>query len=169
MTDAAYQAKEWLERLEELYMQAEKIEREISIMEDHINNAVGNYEYTGRGHTDLIVRQQQREDALLEYSAKKAKYEREYLKFVKEEIITLKVLDRMKNREHAVLLINRYINRLSWEKISNRKRYNPLTAQTQKKHVMALEELSTLLKTEEPRAIQEAESYIRNYYKKASA
>lgn len=169
MTDAAYQAKEWLERLGELYEQAEKIEREISIMEDHINNAVSNYEYTGRGHTDLIVRQQHREDALLDYSAKKAQYEREYLKFVKEEIITLKVLDRMKNREHAALLMNRYINRLTWEEISKLKRHNQQAAQTQKKHRLALEELSTLLNTEEPRAIREAETLIQSYYKKDSA
>lgn len=169
MSDEAYKAKEWLERLGELLEKAEKIEKELYIMEAHINNAVGNYENNGRGKTDLIVRQQHREDALIAYSAKRAQYEKEYFKFVKEEIITLNVIERMSNHLHAAILIDRYINRLTWDKIVKRKNHTLKKAQTFKHHVEALEELSKLLKTEEPRAIRKAEEFIRDYYKKASA
>lgn len=160
MTDKAYQTKKWLNRLIDLYDRAEKIRNQINVMESYINNAVSNYENSGRGRTDLIVRQQQREDALLTYSMKQAEYDKEYMKFVREELITINVLDRMENRRHAVLLFDRYINRLKWEDIIKSKRYDMKKSQLLNHHTQALEELALLLATEEPRAIQETDKAI---------
>ena len=106
MTDKAYQTKEWLNRLIDLYDRAEEIGNQINVMESYINNTVSNYENSGRGRTDLIVRQQQREDALISYSMKQTEYDKEYMKYVREELITINILERMDNRLHAHILFD---------------------------------------------------------------
>ena len=165
MTDEAYKAKEWLERLGELYARAEKIEKELCIIADRLNKAVINYENAGSGKADLMIRQQQHEDALISYSDKKAQCERAYLKFVKEEFITIDVFESMRNKTHVALLFDRYINRMTWQDIIKLKKYELKYTQLHRHHRKALEELAAVLPSEEPRAIRAIDERFRKLIK----
>ena len=169
MTDNAYHAKEWLEHLGDLYDKARKTERVTEDLRDRINSAVSSYENIGSGRADLIVRQQQREDRLLDYSVKRAQFEREYLQFVRQEFIVMNVLERMRDRRKALILFDRYINRIGWNDMLKLKRYELKRSSLLRLHRQALEELAELLTTEEPRAISETEAVIREYIAKVSA
>lgn len=166
MTDAAEKAQEWLLTVIDLFEDAEKTQREIDLIESIINNAVSQYEFTGRGKTDLIVRQQQREDALLSYSEKKAEYERKYFKFVRHEIIALNLIKRMPNSFYGALLIDRYLSRCQWSDILKRYKYKYQRAQLYKYHAEALDMFSKYLETSEPQAIQEADADIKRMREK---
>lgn len=169
MTDAAYKAKNWLNRLIDLYDTAEKTRRAIEVCESRINNAVSNYESTGRGRTDPIVRQQQREDALIQYSELKAKYERQYFEFMRQELITINVIDKLPDDRARALLIDRHINRTSIAAMEKGKFYNLKRAQLFRLYNEALELLAPLLETEEPRAILETDKYIKKHQRQATA
>ena len=169
MTDAAYKAKLWLEQLTDLYADAEKTRREIEVIESRINCAVSSYENTGAGHADLIVKQQQHEDALLTYSEKQTEYERKYRLFVRYELAAINLLDLMPDYFHSALLIDRYINFLKWEEIEKIYKDEYKKSQLFRLHALALEEFAPLLDVEAPRAIQEAEATIKKYQTQAAA
>ena len=169
MTDAAYKAKSWLNRLIDLYDTAEKTRHEIEVIESRINNAVSNYENTGRGRSDLIVKQQQHEDALIDYSIKCADYERQYFEFVRQEMITINVIHRIPDGRARALLIDRHINRNSIETIAKQNYYGLKKSQLFRLYNQALEMLAALLDTEEPRAIQETDQTIKEHQKQATA
>ena len=168
MTDEAYKAKEWLNRTIDLYNQAEKTAREVRNVEDRINNSVRSYENDGSGRADLIVRQQHREDALIAYSEIRAKYEREYMKFVRQELITIKVLERMKNKRAANLLLMRHINHMSLDKIAASGAFDLKRSQLYELYKKALEELAPLLKREEPNIIRDVEKLIKEKQNQAT-
>lgn len=169
MTDAAYNAKNWLNRLIDLYDTAEKTRRAIEVCESRINNAVSNYESTGRGRTDPIVRQQQREDALIQYSELKAKYERQYFEFMRQELITINVIDRLEDKRASAVLIDRHINRRSIKEIAKNNYYNLKKSQLHRVYNEALEMLAPLLETAEPQAIQETDIKIKKHQRQATA
>ena len=166
MTDAAIKAQEWLLTVGDLFEETEKVQRQIEVIESIINNAVGRYGSTGRGKTDLIVRQQQREDALLSYSEKQAEYERKYFKYVRYEIIALNLIDRLPNYLYAAILIDRYITRLKWSEIFKIYKDSYGKSQLYKLHAAALDMFSKYLETSEPQAIQEADADIKRIRKK---
>lgn len=161
MTNEAYAAKQWLYRLFDLYDQAEKTRHEIEDLESRINNAVSNYENIGRGQADLIVRQQQHEDALIDYSIKKEQYENEYYQFIRQEMATLNIIDRLSDYTHRAILIDRYINRSNWKTIEKLYSHHCKRSQLFRLHKNALEELAGLLTTEEPKAIEEADKALQ--------
>lgn len=169
MTDAAYKAKLWLEQLSDFYADAEKTRREIELIESRINCAVSSYEHTGAGRADLIVRQQQHEDALLNYSVKREEYERKYMRFVKQEFACMILFEQLGNRLHGLILFDRYINRIKFDDMPKLKRYEIKKRQIYRTFTDALEELAPLLDKEEPQAIQAAEDAIKNYIAQASA
>lgn len=169
MTDAAYKAQEWLEQLRDLRADADKTQREIELIESRINCAVSHYENTGAGRADLVVRQAQREDALLTYSLKKEEYERKYMRFVKQEFITFNLLDRMKRGLHAGIIISRYITLMTWPEIERLYKGRYKRRQLFREHAQALEEFAPLLEHEEPAAIKEAEAKIKEYQSRATA
>lgn len=153
MTDAAYQAQEWINRTVELHEEIKKLNTAVKINESIVNNAVGKYQTTGRGKVDPIVLQQQREDALLEYSMLLDKVEKAERKLVKEELITVKVLEQMKNRLNAAILFDRYLNRITWGEMVKTHRFGLGRAQLFRKHAEALEELSGILNTDKIKEI----------------
>jgi len=169
MTDAAYKAKNWLNRLIDLYDTAEKTRHEIEVIESRINNAVSNYETTGAGRTDPIVRQQQKEDALIEYSELKAKYERQYFEFMRQELITINVIDRLNDSRASAILLDRHLNRRSINEIAKKNYYNLKKTQLHRIYNEALEMLAPLLETAEPQAIQETDERIKEYQRQATA
>ncbi len=161
MTDAAYKAQEWLEHLNDLYYDAEKTRKAIMLLESKINNAVRSYDASGRGASDLIVRQQQHEDALLTYSEKQTEYDRKYYQFVRQEIIALKLFSCMRNGFHAGLLMNRYFNRMKWTEIEKLHKDRCKKSSLRRHFRLALDEFAPLIETSEPQAIQEAERDIK--------
>lgn len=169
MTDEAYKAKTWLNRTIDLYQQAEKTENALKLIESRLNSAVANYENTGSGSSDLVVRQQRHEDLLLDYSMKKEQYEREYMRFVRQNLITMNVLDRMENRLHSSILFARFINRYSFKEIEKKNFFNLKRSQLYNHYNEALNELGLLLTTEEPKAIQKAEETIKKHLNQATA
>lgn len=169
MTDAAYKAKNWLNRLIDLYDTAEKTRRAIEVCERRINNAVSNYENTGAGRTDPIVRQQQKEDALIEYSELKAKYERQHFEFMRQELITINVIDRLNDPRASAILLDRHLNRRSINEIAKKNYYNLKKSQLHRIYNAALEMLAPLLETAEPQAIQETDERIKAYQRQATA
>ena len=159
MTDAAYHAKEWLEQCITLWDDAEKTRRKIEMIENKLNSAVSNYEHGTR--LDPVQAQARREDMLIDYSEKQAEFERKYGKFVRQEIITMNLLDRMKNKRHATILYRRFIIRESIEKMAKAKLFDYNRTYLYDIYRAALEEFEPLLRTEEPQAIQEAEEHIK--------
>ena len=153
MTDTAYQAQEWINRTVELQEEISKLKNAVKICESIVNNAVGKYQTTGRGKVDPIVLQQQREDALIEYSMLLDKVEKAESKLVKEELITIKVLDQMQNSLNATLLFDRYLNRITWGEMIKTHRFGLGKSQLFRKHAEALEELSSILNTDKIKEI----------------
>ena len=171
MTDSAYQAKEWLNRLIDLFEKSEQTKQALIFLESKVNNAVANYENTGRGKADLIVRQEQHEDLLIAYSIKREQYEKEYMEYVRQEFITMNVLERMKNRRHAQILFGRHINRMTIDEMEKSGRYGLKRSRLYSEYRQALDDLGQLLKTEEPQAIKKADATIKEYFdqKRATA
>ncbi len=158
MTDAAYNAKLWLEQCVTLYDDAEKTQRKIELIESKLNSAVSNYEHGTR--LDPVKAQARREDMLIDYSEKQAEYERKYAKFVRQEFITMNLLDRMKNKKKACILYRRFISRETIEQIAKDDFFGYKKTRLYDLYHAALEDFAPLLKTEEPQAIQEAEEHI---------
>ena len=169
MTDEAYHAKEWLEVLDDLYYQAKKTERAVEEIASRINSAVSSYESIGSGRADLIVRQQQHEDRLLDYSMKREQYDREYFAFVKMELVAFRLFDRMKSGLHAGLLMNRHITHMKWSEIEKLYKDRYKKRSLIRHYHLALEEFYPLIQTEEPVAIQEVEQVIKDFKNRATA
>lgn len=161
MTDEAYQAKEWLNRTIDLYNEAEKARHIVELIETKLNSAVGNYEHGSK--LDPVMAQARRETLLIEYSEKKEEHERAYTRYVRQEFITLNVLDRMKNRRYVAILIDRHINHKSIETMAKEGTYDMQKTQLYNQYKMALEELAPLLATAEPAAIREVEASFNQY------
>ena len=163
MTDSAFKAKKWLNRTIELHERVKKLDREIKILENRINHPVSSYGFNGTGQTDPMTRQQQREDALIEYSDKKEQFERVSRELSKQELITIRVIDRMSNYIYAAILLDRYVNHNKWDEIIESNNYHYSRAQIYRYHNYALDELGQLITSEEPQAIIEAESSIKDH------
>lgn len=146
MTDSAYQAKEWMERLSDLYGQTQKTARIVDILSSRINSTVGNYESFGRGKTDLIVKQQQHEDALLDYSEMVSQYEKEERQYLRETARTRRVIEKMGDPDLIALAIDRYINLMKWEDIVSAEHVS--RAEAFRIHDRMLNKMAEVLKTE---------------------
>lgn len=151
MTDAAYTAKNWLLRSEDLEEKRKQTLRALQLLESKVNNCVSNYEM--RGHGDLISAQAAREDLIIEYSTTCAKYEDIINAISREDIITLRVIERMKNAQHRALLIARYINRKSLAEIAKSKVLKMSQSHLYRQHDLALEELAAILETNPPQKL----------------
>lgn len=161
MTEKAYKADEWLNKTVILYDDAEAIHRRIEVIEGKVNSAVSCYEHGAR--LDPIQAQARRENLLLEYSQRQSEFETKYFKYVRQEIITMFLLNKMQNRKFALILYKRYINRETVEAIAKQKLFGYGRTQLYKFYGQALEEFASILQTEEPRAIQEAEKSIEKH------
>lgn len=163
MTDSAMKAKKWLNRTIELQDRIKKLETEIRILENRINHPVSSYGFNGTGRTDPLTRQQQREDALLEYSEKKEQLDSASHELVKQELITIRVIDRLSNPLYAAILLDHYVNRYTWKKIINDNTYHYARSQLFRFNQKALDELGYLITSEEPQAIIEVEREIKDH------
>ena len=155
MTDAAYKAKKWLYSLDDLQKAYERTEQSIELIESRLNNAVSRYEHPDY-KTDLIIRQEQRENTLLDYSEKRALFEQQYYNFVFREIVIINVLEQVKNRRAAIVVFYRHICKLSIQDITKRSTLELNKSQLYVLYKQGLEELAQILEAEEPKATVKA-------------
>lgn len=151
MTDAAYRAKSWLMRADELAEKRERTKRDLMLAKSKLNSGVVNY--YGNGKTDQISSQERHEERLIEYSELVEQFENDTIALMHENNITLRVIDRMKRCLHRRILIDRYVLHRSWKEICNSGRYEIKRSQLLSHHLKALEELNEVLQPAELLAI----------------
>ena len=143
MTDAAYNAKNWLMRTDEIEEQRKRQTSKVMLIESKLNNCVAHYETSGR--RDLISAQAAREDLLADYATERAKLEAITEKVLHEDLITIKVLDRLKSTLHHVILFERHVNRRSIKAMAKSGNYNMKEKRLYDHYNLALQELAEIL------------------------
>ena len=112
-------AEEWLNRNYHFIRQVEANKRMLMILSNRLESSVSQYETDGTGTRDIEKNKQRREDLLLDYSELKGLVEKDEKKLVEEVTLTRKKIELLSKPEYISLAIDRYINRLKWEDISN--------------------------------------------------
>lgn len=119
MRKALKDAEDWLNRNYNFICQVEADKRMLIILTNRLESSVSKYETDGTDVHDVDKSKQRREDLLLDYSSLKAIVEKNEKKLVEELTLTRKKIDLLSKPEYISLAIDRYINRLKWEDISN--------------------------------------------------
>ena len=119
MRKALKDAEDWLNRNYNFICQVEADKRMLIILTNRLESSVSKYETDGTDVHDVDKSKQRREDLLLDYSSLKAIVEKNEKKLVEELTLTRKKIDLLSKPEYISLAIDRYINRLKWEYISN--------------------------------------------------
>lgn len=119
MRKAMKQAEQWLNRNYHFIRQVEANKRMLMILSNRLESSVSQYETDGTGTRDVEKSKQRREDMLLDYSELKGLVEKDEKKLVDELTLTRKKIDLLSKPEYVSIAIDRYINRLKWEEISN--------------------------------------------------
>ena len=119
MRKAMKQAEQWLNRNYHFIRQVEANKRMLMILSNRLESSVSQYETDGTGTRDVEKSKQKREDMLLDYSELKGLVEKDEKKLVDELTLTRKKIDLLSKPEYVSIAIDRYINRLKWEEISN--------------------------------------------------
>lgn len=148
MTDAAYMAKNWLMRAEELEEQRKKQFSKVMLIESKVNNCVSHYETSGR--RDLISAQASREDLLADYAMEREKLEVITNQVLHEDNITLKAIDLIPNGTYRALLISRHITRNTMKQIEKSGALNIKISQLFNIYEKALQELARILEHNKP-------------------
>ena len=143
MTDSAYRAKTWLRRADTLESDRRKAANKLLRIEAKVNNCVINYE--GEGGRDQLSGQTAHEDLLYSYSIAAAELEQITNKVIREDLITLHVIDKIPNAFHRAILTGRYISRYSMTQMVQCGQYELKKSQLIEHHNKALEELAAVL------------------------
>ena len=151
MTDSSYRAKNWLMRSDELEDERKRAIGKVLFLESKVNNCVSSYDYTSR--RDPISSRAAHEDLLADYVSACDELEDITEKVLHEDNLTIRVMDRMKNKTYVALLFDRYVNRLSWAVIEKSNKYNVKKAQLYRYHREALESLGNILESCTPEII----------------
>ena len=148
MTDAAYNAKNWLMRTDDLEEQRLKQINKVMLIESKLNSCVSHYETSGR--RDLISAQAAREDLLADYATERAKLEAITEKVSREDIITIKVIDKLKSVLHHAILFDVHLNRRSINEMAKSGMYEMKKTQLYTHYNLALQELAEILEQNNP-------------------
>lgn len=148
MTDAAYNAKNWLMRYEDLEEERIKAAGHVMMLRAKVNNCVSSYEYTG--HRDQIGARAAHEDLLADYSEACDRLEAITEQVLHEDNITIIVLGRMKNKLYAAFLFDRFVNRIKMNEILKTHRYELKKSQLYRTQAAALDALGQILETRPP-------------------
>ena len=119
MRKAQKDAERWLNRNYHFIQQVESEKRMLLILANQLEASVAQYENDGTGVRDVEKSKQRREDLLLDYSELKSEVEKDERKLIEELTLTRKRIGLLSKPEYISLAIDRYINRLKWEDISN--------------------------------------------------
>lgn len=158
MTDAAYRAKNWLMRTDELEEQRLKQIEKVMLLESKLNNCVSHYE--SNGGRDPVSSRAAHEDLLLDYSIERKKLEEITNKVMRDEIITIKVIDRINNYLYHAILFDAHINRRSISEMAKKGGYELKKSQLYEQYKKALEALAEILETKPPEIIPNEELTI---------
>lgn len=111
MTDAAYNAKNWLMRTNEIEERRIKAANKKAFIEAKLNSCVSCYEITG--HRDQIGARAAHEDLLLDYSIACDELEKITRQVMYADHVTIEELEKVQPTIYRVVLICRYINRIT--------------------------------------------------------
>lgn len=138
MTDTAYYAQRWLRRTDELERSRILAYNKAVELMNKANHCTMNFERSG---ADPYLKQSRHEDLLCDYADACEKLRYITLQCSLLDLETIHKLDAMDNNMYAALLIDRYINRYSWDKICKLKKYQVSRSTLYEMHRKALEVL----------------------------
>lgn len=146
MTDRQFHAKDWLNRMYQTARVIESLEHKRDIVLASLSG-IGKYDAenipanTGENAT---------ESKNIEYSILSAQIDRERQRLSSEDIRTLDVIGKLENTPTGQLmksiLIDRYLSRMSWERIAEKQNYSP--SRIYKLHADALDAVDQYIPTE---------------------
>lgn len=151
MTDAAFSAKNWLMRYEDLEQERIRAAGRVMLLRAKVNNCVSSYENTGR--RDAISSRAAHEDLLADYSEACRDLEAITEKVLHEDNITITVLERLHNRLYANILFDRFVNRMSMKEMQKLQRYELKKSQMYRTQAAALDALGRILETKPPEIV----------------
>lgn len=145
MTDACFQAKEWLNRNRDVAMQLAADKRLLEIIENRLSSGVARYDHDGSSGSRDSARASH-EDLLADYSELRRKIEREETQYLREVIKTRRVIDHLSKPILIAIAVDRYINGLRWTDIADLEHLSQ--AQVYRYHGDLLIEISSILNRE---------------------
>lgn len=139
MTDRQFYAKEWLNRMYHVVNKIESLERK----RDNVVSSMSGIGKYDAEHIPAQTGENASESKNIAYSILSAEIEKEYARLLKEDSRTLEVINTLGNTPEAeimkAILIDRYLNRLSWEAIAKHQSYGP--SRTYELHSIALDKI----------------------------
>lgn len=114
MTDAAYYAQKWLRRTDELEQERRGALNKCIEIEAQINHCTSTFERSGK---DPYLARAAHEDRLFDYADACERLRRITQRVYAADTATVENLEKLRNPVYAAILIDRYINRLSWAAI----------------------------------------------------
>jgi len=139
MTDKQFYAKEWLNRMYHVVNKIESLERK----RDNVVSSMSGIGKYDAEHIPAQTGENASESKNIAYSILSEQIEKEYSRLMMEDNRTLEVINTLGNTPEAELmkaiLIDRYLNRLSWEQIAKLQNYGP--TRTYELHSIALEKI----------------------------
>lgn len=133
MTDNQYYAKLWLNRMYGVANHVESLKRKQEEVLSSLSG-IGKYEESISGSDPNPT-----ESKYLKYSEISAEIEKQLHKLHTEDLRTLEVIEHLDNEEQKAVLIDRYLNRLSWNLIAIS--HNYVERQAYRYHDEALEKV----------------------------
>ena len=124
MTDEQFYAKDWLNRMYQTVRYIESLERKREVVLSSLSG-IGRYDAEnipgGNGENSTETKN-------IEYSILSEQIDKERQKLSTEDIRTLNVIGKLENTPEGQLmkaiLIDRYLTRLPWEKITEKQNYS---------------------------------------------
>ena len=114
MTDAAIFAQEWLRRTDELEQERRRAMNKCIEIEAQCNHCTSSLERSGK---DPYLARAAQEDRLFDYADACERLRNITNQELAEDTATIDKLILLNNGLYAAILIDRYINRLSWQAI----------------------------------------------------
>ena len=151
MTDAAYNAKYWLMRTDDINEQQIKQANKVMLIGNKLNNCVSHYETSGR--RDLISAQAAREDLLADYATEREKLETIIETAARENVITIRMINKLKSNLHQVILFDVHINHQSIKTLSKSGKFEIKERQLYNIYKLSLQELAEILEHNPPEKI----------------
>lgn len=115
MTDSQMEAKKWLVEYRNFYRHVKSFRKAVEAQEAIVNNCVSIYETDGSGGRDIEKSKQRHEDALLEYSKKKAELENKEIELISRTNEVVNVIKQLRDSDHMDIATDLYLRAMTWE------------------------------------------------------
>jgi hypothetical protein len=117
----------------------------LEIMRNRLGSGVARYESDGSESHDPDRAKARHDDALLEYSLQMEKVEKEAKRLTEEDLKTRKAISELSDPTHRAVAVDRYINRLKWDKVAALEHRS--VAQVFRDHKDMLEKMAEVLRS----------------------